>query len=254
MSDSGKLIEAFRKELFRWNRQINLVSRKETEDRLAGLFNQCIGGVGPVLNALSSGSSGGGGKPNIHYFDLGSGGGLPGVLWHILFCEKAKLRPAANSEPGNVRTWLVEPREKRAWFLDRLNRIPKMPPFAVLHGRWGEVAAPGALFPCGGAGFPVVVISLKALHLDDKEVLAGLRSVFSSFPGSFRVVIARYYPPEQLFDSELASLLDIPAQGAAYDVDGYLYTGLGGEVAPLDKPGAGQASLVLSSYDVSFIG
>ncbi len=72
-------------DLFRWNRQINLVSRQETEDKLEGLFNQCVGGAGSISDVIAP--LGNESASNLFYFDLGSGGGLPGIIWHILFSE-----------------------------------------------------------------------------------------------------------------------------------------------------------------------
>lgn len=241
MGDSVKLINAFREDLLRWNRQINLVSRQETEDRLKGLFNQCAGGVGSILNHLDFSVEEVPPRPQLFYFDLGSGGGLPGVVWHILFSDQF----------DEVKSWLVEPREKRAWFLKRLNRIPDMPPFGVLHGRWGDVCISDMEFTGSGAEIPVVVISLKALYLDDTEVLKGLFGAFSGFHGTFDVIIARYYPPEQIFDPELEKLLNIPQKGSQLEMGDSVCTSHGGGVVPLSDPGLGLASLVLSSYLVS---
>ena len=241
MSDSIKLINAFRDDLLRWNSQINLVSRQETADRLEGLFKQCVGGAGAVLDHLNFPLSEDLSKTQLFYFDLGSGGGLPGVIWHVLFSEQFET----------VKSWLVEPREKRSWFLKRLNRISGMPSFGVLHGRWGEVCIPGADFSWPGAGFPVVVISLKALHLEDPEVLNGVLRVFSRLPGSIGIVIARYYPPGQAFNQKLQKSLKIPTAGDVAEIGGNSYRARGGSIIPLFGPGAGLASLVLSSYLVS---
>ena len=249
---SVKLVDALKADIFRWNRQINLVSRQETKDRLQGLFNQCVGGVGPVcdvlevLNDLDEANIGL--DPSLLYFDLGSGGGLPGVIWHILFSEKSQANgPLAG---GSVRTWLVEPREKRAWFLSRLNRIPQMPTLGVLHGRWGEVSSSDVDLKISPDHYPVVVISLKALHLDDEEVLSGFFALAETISGSFCVVIARYYPPSQSYDADLVGLLKITEKGQSLQLGGWSCLGLGGSVSFLAGPGHGLASLVISPYQV----
>ena len=244
--NSELLIESFRDEILRWNKQINLVSRQETGGRLDGLFGQCIGGFEPVWNKLTR--QGDRAVSRIYYFDLGSGGGLPGVLWHILFSEKTTVTPEITRP---VQTWLVEPREKRAWFLNRLNRIPQMPTFGVLRGRWGEVSFLDGVFSSPGLASSAVVISLKALHLDDSEVLGGLRGAFSANSSSVDVLIVRYYPPAQKFDQDLLDLLKIPTEGSFREIDGFVYRALGGSVVPLMGPGEGLASLVLSSYEIS---
>ncbi len=241
VSDSAKLINLFKAELIRWNRQINLVSRVDTRDRLDGLFSQCIGGAEAILTELNHSGVGGASELAVYYFDLGSGGGLPGAIWHILFSEAF----------SSTQSWLVEPREKRAWFLDRLNRIPDMPAFGVLHARWGEgsLVDSGSFFPTGENS--VVVISLKALHLCDLEVLTGFVAVLASLSGHLRVIIVRYYPPGQVYDHDLIEALGIVDTGQCHEVEGYLFCGKGGRVISLPFPGEKLASLVLSSYELT---
>ncbi len=243
---SLKLISAFREELFRWNRQINLVSRQETKDRLEGLFDQCIGGVNVISDVVASLWEESG--SDLYYFDLGSGGGLPGVIWHILLSERTG--PGGPLVGGSVKSWMVEPREKRAWFLNRLNRVPKMPALSVVHGRWGEGLSPDIDFASQGGVPTVAVISLKALHLDDVQVLEGLLWASADLPECLRVIIVRYYPPLQDFDADLVESLKIQSKGGVHKIGGSSCYGLGGEVVPLVQPGEGLASLVLASYDV----
>lgn len=244
MNKPSVLIEAFRDELLRWNKQINLVSRQDTGDRLDSLFHQCQGGLDTLLGVLRDISKEKDGGLRLFYFDLGSGGGLPGIVWH------ACLSDAFPSE-GAVQSWLVEPREKRAWFLNRLNRIKNMPSFGVLRGRWGDVGVSSDVTFQEEEGFSVFVLSLKALYLEDSDVLGGLRSAFTSFPEKFGVVIARYYPPDQLFDSDLIQQLQIPEPGKVKNHGSHTYTARGGGVHPLQGQGLGLASLVISSYNVS---
>ena len=243
---SLSLFEGFKKELFRWNSQINLVSRQETKDRLDNLFSQCVGGVGAVGEFLESAQ---GPSPScLYYFDLGSGGGLPGVIWHILFSDRTNKVSFLTDSP--VRTWLVEPREKRAWFLNRLNRIPKMPSFGVLHGRWGDVALEVEDFQEPEGVCPLFIISLKALHLDDHEVLGGLNAAIPALLGPAHIVIARYYPPVQLFDRNLKNSLKLSSKESNIVVEDWRCQGLGAGVVDLKPPGSGLASLVLSAYEV----
>jgi len=161
---SDQLIQGFKEELLRWNKQINLVSRQETDDRLDSLLRQCIGGHEAVATWLASTGLEELTQNQACYFDLGSGAGLPGIVWHILLSENFP----------SLQSYMVEPREKRAWFLQRQNRIPTMPGFEALRGRWGDVfvGEKGASFtqPQGG----LIIVSLKALHLDDPAVLSGL--------------------------------------------------------------------------------
>lgn len=220
-------LQEFQAELLRWNQRINLVSRQNTAQVLQALFQQCVGGAEALWATLSAEDAA---RPLL-YFDLGSGGGLPGVVWHRFFWER---RPA-------VRTWLVEPREKRAWFLERLSGLAGAPPWTVVCARWGESAPLVDPADVGGPA-PLVLISLKALHLTDPEVLAGLAAAWPE-SGPCRVVIARYYPPRQVLDPALRRRLLVPEPGAP-GAGGLAATGA--EV--LDwGPDAG-ASLVVSRY------
>jgi len=220
------LLETFCQEILRWNRQINLVTRQETADHLESLLSQCRAGVPVVEKWLAEQKD----PAKIWYFDLGSGGGLPGVVWHLFLSEKYA--------PHTV---LVEPREKRAWFLERLARLPEMPSFKVINDRWGEGPveipdkAPGA-----------VVVSLKALRLSDDEILAGLARFFGSLTSPPRVLIARYYPPGQAWSQQLADNLSIPEPGrrVAWG-EGSLISQDSGAISLSPQAGA---SLVVSSY------
>jgi hypothetical protein len=222
--DPGSLdafLEAYGAQVLRWNRQINLVSRQDTPDTLKHLFRQCVEGFEALWGGLGLQQAPG----PVSYFDLGSGGGLPGIIWHRLLSERV----------GDLQTCLVEPREKRAWFLQRQDKLPAMAPFGVWAGRWEDVPPLASSSPG-----PVVVISLKALHLTDPEVLAGLKRAMPDLTGA-RVVIARYYPAGQACDQGLLDRLEIPAQcpGLAHESASVLSWGAG---APWG------ASLVLSRY------
>jgi len=215
-------LETFRQEVLRWNRQINLVSRQETGDRLEALLGQCRDGVPPMEAWLAEVLP----RGPVWYFDLGSGGGLPGVVWHL---------GLSGAHP--LHTWLVEPRDKRAWFLERVANIPHMPPFGVLQARWDE-ARPDSAPPRPGA----VIVSLKALKLTDPEILDGLAAFSGGELPLAPVMVARYHPPEQIWSTDLAAGLEIPAPGTP--------------AGPLVSVGAGVtrlgdtagASLVVSTY------
>lgn len=225
----------YREQVLRWNRQINLVSRQDTEETLEDLILQCRDAWDGLFGAYNLAEAG-----PLWYFDLGSGGGLPGFVWH------------AQAEAANlaIRTWLVEPREKRAWFLNRLNGLLEKNPTTVLAGRWGEFED---FEPINGDLTPsVALVSLKALHLTDAEVLKGLAPVLTNTPEGhvapdpISVLIARFYPPEQAWTAVLAADLEIPASGADRSFGGCAFEGRGGSILPPESPGG--ASLVLSEY------
>ncbi len=233
-----RCLEVFRQEILRWNRQINLISRVETEDRLDGLFAQCVAGGEAVLSWLQAQNVVKGPGSSLLYYDLGSGGGLPGVIWNQLF----------SSVFPKTQSFLVEPREKRAWFLDRVSKIDSIFPYGTLNGRWGEVEASLCSENEAGESPLVVVISLKALHLDDKEVLSGLLVAQGELPHSFYVLIARYYPPEQELDASLCDKLRISPSGEPLEVEGSYYESQGPGLVPLLAKAGHGASLVFSSY------
>jgi hypothetical protein len=183
----------YRREVLRWNTQINLVSRRDTQEQLDALIEQCDS----ALSALAAEA------PELQaermlYCDLGSGGGLPGVVWHRRLAERS---PA-------LQAWLVEPREKRAWFLQRTARFLGDPPFEVACARWNEVVGPVE------TAADTCLVSLKALRLTDSEVLAGLETLCGAretFPA--RVVVARFHPGGEVLTPVLADELGIVGAG-----------------------------------------
>lgn len=231
MTEFNAAMGQFQQELVRWNRQINLVSRRDTLNQVATLIGQCRDSCRDlVASELADWPL----AEPVSYFDLGSGGGLPGFVWHQLLGARYSALVTA----------LVEPREKRAWFLERLKQLEPVAPLFVLNGRWGEV---GQVAP---SPLKNVLISLKALRLSDSEVLDGLAQCTSNrpFDRGGRLVIARFYPPEQKWNSRLGGEL-APLRRPVV---------LGGNTYTPDEhkvlnPAAGStlaASLVVSSYCV----
>jgi len=230
----------YQQEVVRWNRQINLVSRKGTLSLVATLIRQCRDAFAVLweseLREVATGSP-------VWYFDLGSGGGLPGYAWHH---ELSILLP-------ELKTWLVEPREKRAWFLERLNQITPEQPVEVLEGLWGDcrpdvdgLAAPG-----------VILVSLKALRLSDAVVLQGISDSLGESSGAAgkpldlagcRVLIARFYPPEQAWDTGLQAELAPLERTAGVGV--YKFAPGGQAVLSPRRTGRPSASLVVSRYEI----
>ena len=230
-------LKIFAEEIQRWNRQINLVSRQDTANLLEDLFLQCLGGAEALWSYLVDGglvSNEGTGVS--HYFDLGSGAGIPGVIWHQFFAEK---------DPG-LQTCLVEPRAKRAWFLERIAGLPDSPSFSVFSGRWEEIPAVFA----APAGEPVIVISLKALHLPDPVVLGGVGGALSD-PERGSVVVARFYPPGQVLDAALKKHLQVAAAGDSVRIGGREWEGRGPAILNWSAPASREAVLVLSRYRIS---
>jgi hypothetical protein len=229
-----RFLEEYRQLVLRWNSQINLISRQDTATRLDALINQCRSAWSLLVTHPSSGWPQAAG---LWYFDLGSGNGLPGVVWHS--------RMAAAHWP--VKTLLVEPRGKRAWFLERVARLAGPEPVAVATGRWGEIPAD---VPALDPGPSHVLISLKALRLPDSAVLAGLVPFLKPGPGGdISLKIARFHPPAQSWTPELAQQLDIPPAGGRRQVGSRLFVARGGEI--LAPATLREASLVVSTYLIS---
>jgi hypothetical protein len=229
--ESGRRIAAFRAEVERWNRQINLVSRKGGPDALGALVRQTVAAFDLAWSAVAPD----GGSLETVYIDLGSGAGLPAFPWHVLLAERA----AAST------SLLVEPREKRAWFLERLPAAAEAPEWTVACGRWGEITVDLAW------GAPeLVLVSLKALHLTDAEVLAGLAGVQGGErgPAGGVVAILRFVPPASPW-SELSRKVEAAPEGEILASAAGRFRSRGGRVLESPQLGALGAALSLSSYE-----
>jgi hypothetical protein len=129
-----ELLGAYRAELLRWNQQINLLSRRDAEGTADTLIRQCLDAFEMWWLASGAELTAGGA---LRLFDLGSGGGLPAFVW----LAQLKARGVV------TRATLVEPRAKRAWFLERLTHLPGAPAFEVVASRWGDRLAFGPFGP-----------------------------------------------------------------------------------------------------------
>lgn len=235
-----RVLDAYREQVLRWNRQINLVSRQDTAGRLERLILQCRHGWTHLAETALKDISP---ESRLWYFDLGSGGGLPGFVWH--------MQAATAGIP--IRTLLVEPREKRAWFLDRLNGLDGAAPLGVWADRWGAAVGEDP-WPAIGKDPELnqpthILVSLKALHLTDSEVVEGLLPYLPPARNTIKapkILIARFYPPGQAWDEELAQNLEIPPSEEVRAFPGWEFRGMGGSVLLSRSPRG--ASLVLSPY------
>ncbi len=198
---------AFRDQVLIWNRSMNLVSRRDPGRISDGLVEQCREAFVLVGNWLGERDL----VPddgNLLYVDIGSGGGFPGVIWSRGWMD-------AGYHPRSI---LVEPREKRAWFLGRLQDEIGNGAFQVSRQRWGD-----SELTMDEAGLPgLVVISLKALLLNDFAVIDGLRTLLNGKPGFagglVPLVIVRFQPPDQILDKKLEESLALAGKSFGWRV------------------------------------
>lgn len=211
-------LQVLEEEILRWNQQINLVSRVDTRRLVGHLMRQCRAGWDLVDAAMAEDPA----LVEATYVDIGSGAGLPGLVW-------SAIRDQRGYGGGQI---LVEPRHKRAWFLQRVARRMALGDLEVRSARWGEAdGRPGE------PAAPSVLISLKALRLRDREVLGGL-SGGAAGPGWARVVIVRFLEPgEQDRERLEAEFVDLQADA------GTPWRRAGAQVL-----GAGDPGLLLTSY------
>ena len=165
---SGPLREALLHhgaEVLRWNTRFSLISRIDPEARLLALQQECDAAFRAMHEAWPGFRSGpaGAGLP-LRYIDLGSGGGFPGLIWH------AWLLGVGLPGTAHVGSLLVEPRDKRAWLLEQVARDAGWQ-IEVRRITWGR-RQPAAFTPPAPAHD---LITLKALRLTDKDILAGWR-------------------------------------------------------------------------------
>ncbi len=215
-------LEILSSEIERWNQQINLVSRVNPRERVAALVAQCQVGWRLVATALADK----GWLENAAYIDLGSGAGLPGLVW-------ATARGDGPPAPISI---LVEPRDKRAWFLRRTARLMGLDGVSVLSCRWGD----GEI----SLSTSRVLVSMKALRLTDAEVLDGLGrydSIGHSSSVDYRpreIGIVRFLDPEEHTQEWLEETF------AALDPDG----GVSWRRIRVETLGDGDPRLLLTQY------
>lgn len=95
------LLSTYLHEIVNWNNRVALVSRRSTKTVLERLVNQSVGLLG-LIEATSK-------QPLTSFVDIGTGAGFPGIIWKM-------MAPASSC-------LLVERREKKATFLDRVVRV-----------------------------------------------------------------------------------------------------------------------------------
>jgi len=195
--DNGDALQRYRDEVLRWNESFSLISRVETQSRLEELIRECRAAYLTLTDEILPAAETRNTERPLHYVDLGSGAGLPGLVWHLL--SGRRLFAAG--------TLLVEPRRKRAWFLERAAAVMGLQGLAVGEDQWGPRTA------LDGGGLPPRVtglITLKALRLSDPDILAGWRRYRASSLGD-TVIICRFLGQGAASDEAYSEQLGLPS-------------------------------------------
>ena len=170
-------IVTLRDMVLRWNKSFSLVSRQDPVRQTDELIDECLVSGRALMAQLAQSRA----TDHLHYIDLGTGGGFPGLVWHELLATDPVL------SGRHIGTDLIEPRTKRAWFLEQASRAMNQSGVSIHEHLWST-----SIPPLRAINKPdVIMISMKALHLSDSQVLAGLGAFM---PGSHDtdVVIIRF--------------------------------------------------------------
>ncbi len=229
-------LSRFRDEVLRWNESFSLVSRVDTEARVDALLAEGLASFGVLAGEIMAEvcRSLGEADTSFEYIDLGSGAGFPGVVWHLLMQD----RPISDCRHGG--SLLVEPREKRAWFLDRMIRILGLEGCDVGVDRWDQRSS---LRVEDKPSSMLGLITLKALLLTDQEVVEGWKRYRGEDLGP--IAICRFLSSAQDLDEGIRSKLGLPGDGVERDDCSMPWCGL----YPYSAPG-GSGSLLVSVYPI----
>jgi hypothetical protein len=226
-ADISGFLERYSQEVLRWNSQFSLISRVEPERRLSSLVEQCLSALRALPAALGDldaeiaaalspegpAASSQHGVRRLRLVDIGSGAGLPGLVWHRILWERARARGLAPA------SWLIEPRGQRAWFLERCIDLLGLQGVHVLAAPWGEASLglkpketetqDGTAQPIEGSQTNSVwLLTLMALRLSDRDIVRGWRTFVGgrNLLAGERLVILRLRggPPRSEAPEELA--------------------------------------------------
>jgi 16S rRNA (guanine527-N7)-methyltransferase len=120
-------LETYLAEIIRWNPQLGLVSKRSTGASLQRLVRQSA-----ELWAFVSGQLDGSHSTRVRVVDIGSGAGFPGVVWKL-------LRP-------QIAVAVVERRQKKLLFLERVRSILHLEGFEILAGDARELVKRQAVY------------------------------------------------------------------------------------------------------------
>ena len=119
----GQLLD-YQELIGKWNKVYNLTAVRDSQDMLTHHLLDSLAAVGPLLRWLSSNRPQGG----VHLLDVGSGGGLPGVVFAIC-CPQLSVD-------------CVDTVAKKAAFIQQAAVTLKLPHLRGLHDRVENLAGP----------------------------------------------------------------------------------------------------------------
>lgn len=215
--DLDRALSRFRSEVLRWNASFNMISRIDTESRLEALIDESLASFGVLSGEVLGGSN-----PvlqdsprRIQYVDLGSGAGFPGMLWHLLWGL------SGIPDTDHAGSLLVEPRDKRAWFLEYAASLLELEGLRVGMDQWGRRVG---LRSDDDSGQITGLVTLKALHLTDEAILAGWRRYRGAAKDA--LVICRFHPPATPLDDALREKYNLPEAGSDKRASGDSYSSI----------------------------
>jgi len=223
---------------------MNLVSRRDTEQTVNSLIYQSFF----TIEMIGTRFLGLGGEQKHrdrprYYFDLGSGAGFPGIVWHAWLERKS----------DGVRTQLIEPRVKRAWFLERVAGLLGFSGLEVSCSRWEQLAEHGGPRVPVEYGSPQILVSMKALRMTDTQILQqlegdSLKGVNSRKKDVADVLICRFFPAETVLSDQIHATLELGREhwSEGYSSDDFVDAGVG--VARSARTDAHQVSILFSRY------
>ena len=204
-----------REEVLRWNRQFSLISRVDPEARVEALLDESQAALPAFLSGFArfdpSGRDflAGAEAVDLRYVDIGSGGGFPGLPWFGMLQALVSGAGAGRALSGA----LVEPRRKRAWFLERCRDRLGLKGLEVVECRWGQRRiADSVAFSASDAPRRIWILTMQALRLDDDDILAGWRRMTGRdcLLAGESLVICRFHAESEPLDESLRSRLHLP--------------------------------------------
>lgn len=114
-------LEVFLEEIFNWNPQLGLVSKRETPDVVGRLVCRSL----DLWDFIAPHASPRPGEKTLRIADIGSGGGFPGIAWRLVAPEHEFV--------------LIERKSRRAFFIERVLTRLQLDRVRVIEGDVDEL-------------------------------------------------------------------------------------------------------------------